>query len=107
MTEPAALDARATSLRALADEVEVVVGPPLTRALQPVWQCPHAEQVRAALRTQRSQARAAAERLRETARRLNQQAADLRAERAAQARREEHERQERERAERERTARTP
>ncbi|MCW2608484.1 MAG: hypothetical protein JWO60_3177 [Frankiales bacterium] len=87
--EPHELDARAASLRALADEVEEVVTAPLQRALQPVWRCPHADQVGDALRTQRAQARTAAERLRETARRLHQQAERIREERAAERRRQE------------------
>lgn len=104
MTEPSVLDQRAASLRALADDVEDVVAAPLARALQPVWQCEHAQQVRDALRTQRGQARTAAERLRERARQLAQQAEQVREQRAAQARREQQEREEREKQARERAA---
>lgn len=89
MTEPHLLEQRARSLRALADDVEDVVAPPLQRALEPVWRCAHAEQVRDALRTQRGQARTAADRLRETARRLDLQAGQIREQRAAEARRQE------------------
>lgn len=61
MPDPSALDARAAALRALADDVEVVAERVIATALRPVWLCPNATDVRAALRQEQSKATAAAD----------------------------------------------
>lgn len=84
MADPDALRERADALRRLADELHGLVAPSRARAQQPVWQCAHADQVRAALDDQTREARAAADRLHQHARQLDLQAARLLAEREAE-----------------------
>lgn len=65
--DPAALDARAQSLRALADDVDDCADLAVTRAGSTNWASPHADDVRAGLRQAQSRARTAADGLRDEA----------------------------------------
>lgn len=97
MPDPAALDARAASLRALAAEIDDCVDPALARASSPHWSSPNADDVRDRLRQARARARTAADALRAEAaeatqaarherdrREQERRAAELRAQQSAQ-----------------------
>ena len=64
MPDPAALDARAQALRALADDVDDCADLAVTRAGSPNWSSPHADDVRAGLRQAQTRAHTAADGLR-------------------------------------------
>lgn len=65
--DPAALDARAAALRALAADVDDCVDPAVARASSPHWSSPNADDVRDRLRQARSRAHTAADALRDEA----------------------------------------
>lgn len=72
----AELFARARSIEALADDVEVAFDTVRAVAASPDWQCANADDVRATITHYRGRAQAAAANLRDEAARVRQQARD-------------------------------
>jgi hypothetical protein len=90
--DPAALDARAASLRTLAGDVDDCADLAITRAGSPHWSSPNADDVRDRLRQARSRAHTAADALRDEAARAAQHERDRRDRERRDKERREHER---------------